>query len=227
MKLLVAAFVGLVVAKLAADFAAGGTIGQGPEQGGEADQSGTTALDLVNPLGEIEQTFNSWTTEANLMDSNTRAFLDMIATSEGTAKGDGYRICYGYKHTLQSFSDHPAITGEWMGERLPDSMCRGAGLNPGCVSTAAGRYQIIRPTWVTCKRALGLVDFSPESQDRAAIYLIRQRGALEDVQAGRVAVAIEKCRKEWASLPGAGYGQGERKLADLVAAFESSGGVLA
>lgn len=227
MRLVVASIVGLVVAKLAADWAAGGSYGQGPEEGGQVDQTGATAFDLVNPLGEIEQTFNTWTQEASLMDRNTRAFLDMISVSEGTNKGDSYRVCYGYRHTLQSFADHPAITGEWSGERLSDSMCRGAGLNPGCVSTAAGRYQIIRPTWVSCKRALGLVDFSPESQDRAAIYLIDKRGALADVKAGRVADAIEKCRKEWASLPGAGYGQGERQLSALVDAYENAGGVVA
>jgi lysozyme len=157
-----------------------------------------------------------------------QAFLSMIAVAEGTARApDPYAVCYAYRHTIQDFSDHPAVTGEWRGERLSDAMCRGANMAPGCVSTAAGRYQIIKPTWLSVKKALALPDFGAESQDAAAVYLIRRRGAMDAVEAGRVAEAVELCRKEWASLPGAGYGQGERKLADLQAAFERAGGVLA
>lgn len=157
---------------------------------------------------------------------NLRAFLDMIAFAEGTDRaGDPYRVCYGYRHTIRSLADHPAITGEWGGERLPDAMCAGAGLGPGCVSTAAGRYQIIRPTWRELKADLNLPDFGPASQDAAAVELIRRRGALNDVYAGRIAQAIDKVAKVWASLPGAGYAQPERKLSNLLAAYGSAGGI--
>lgn len=194
----------------------------------QAQEDGSTALDYLNPIGAIERQIDGINVERDMSESNVSAFLDLIAYAEGTAgRGDGYRICYGYRHTIKNLSDHPAITGEWKGEKLSDALCKGAGLKPGCVSTAAGRYQLIRPTWAACKRALGLSDFSPTSQDAAAVYLIRQRGAIEDVRAGRVAEAVEKCRREWASLPGAGYGQGERKLSQLVAAFQDAGGVLA
>lgn len=160
--------------------------------------------------------------------ANTAAFLAMIKQSEGTAaRGDPYRVCYAYAHTIQSFSDHPAITGEWRGEPLSAAMCAGAGLGPGCVSTAAGAFQIIKPTWVNLKKKLGLRDFSPESQDAAAIELLRQRGALAYVEQGRFAEAVNAARKEWASLTGAGYGQGERSLPWLQARFTDAGGVLA
>lgn len=157
--------------------------------------------------------------------ANVRAFLAMIEVAEGTGRGgrDPYRTCYGYRHTIQNLSEHPAVSGEWRGESL-------ASLGPqyaGKVSTAAGRYQIIRPTWVGVKRALDLPDFSPDSQDRAAVYLIKQRGALGAVQAGQFARAVELCRQEWASLPGAGYGQPERQLAELQAAYTQAGGTLA
>ena len=159
---------------------------------------------------------------------NVAAFLSMIAGSEGTDRAaDPYRVCFGYQHTIADLRDHPAITGEWKGEKLPDATCQGAGMRPGCVSTAAGRYQIIKPTWAACARALGLSDFTPASQDAAALYLIKQRGALDDVQAGRVADAIGKCRREWASLPGAGYGQPERRLTALLDTFTNAGGNLA
>lgn len=158
--------------------------------------------------------------------ANESAFLDLIAYAEGTAKQpDPYRVTFGYGYLVRSLADHPAITGEWTGKRLTDRQCAGAGFGPGCVSTAAGKYQIIKPTWLRAKRALMLPDFGPESQDRAALWLVQQDGALGDVHAGLVASAIDKCRLTWASLPGAGYdGQGERALPELLAVFEAGGG---
>lgn len=190
-----------------------------------ANGDGSTALDWVDPFGGIERRVDQYQTEQAMQDQNTPAFLSAIDYSEGTSRGgrDPYRTCYGYAHTIKSFADHPAVTGEWRGEKL-DSL--GAAY-VGKVSTAAGRYQLIKPTWLDCKRALSLPDFSPDSQDRAAVYLIKRAGALDDVQAGRFDDAVAKCRTIWASLPGAGYGQPERTLAALRDAFTSSGGNLA
>ncbi|MCY1296782.1 hypothetical protein D9M68_801160 [compost metagenome] len=56
---------------------------------------------------------------------------------------------------------------------------------------------------------------------------IRERRALDDIKAGRIPEAIEKCRNIWASLPGAGYGQREHQLEDLLAHYVAAGGVLA
>lgn len=159
---------------------------------------------------------------------NQAAFLSLIQWSEGTAQHpDPYRVCFGACHLIADLSDHPAITGEWHGERLPDDMCRKAGFGPGCVSTAAGAYQLIKPTWRGIRERLRLPDFGPESQDRAALYLIGNCGALEDVYAGRVQIAIAKCAREWASLPGNSAGQPQRRKDDLVAVFERHGGSLA
>ena len=152
------------------------------------------------------------------------AFLSMIAKAEGTDRAaDPYRVCYGYRHTVSDMTDHPAITGEWQGESI-------ASLGPqyvGKISTAAGRYQIIKPTWQACKTALGLVDFSPRSQDLAATYLVKKRGAFDDVQTGNIVDAIAKCRNEWASLPGGDAGQPQRRLEALLEAFTDAGGYLA
>jgi lysozyme len=93
-------------------------------------------------------------------------------------------------------------------------------------TSAAGRYQFLVKTWDELKDKLNLVDFSPASQDAAAIELIRQRGALNDVKAGRIQSAIAKCAPIWASLPGAGYNQPERKLSSLLTAFNNSGGTV-
>jgi muramidase (phage lysozyme) len=170
------------------------------------------------------------------VNDNLRAFLNMIAFAEGTAKApDPYRVTYSYAYTVRDLAFHPAeLRGaataqwrEWGGERLPDAMCRGAGRSPGCVSTAAGKYQMILPTWHGCKLALRLPDFGPASQDAAAVHLITRRGALLDVTNGRLVAAIKKVRSEWASMPGAGVAQPERNLAALTQAFVAAGGNLA
>jgi muramidase (phage lysozyme) len=219
---------GVIAASAAALFVAARYAADAAAKTASESGDGATVLDYANPFGAIERQVDSYQASQAMQDANVIAFLSMIAYSEGTDRAaDPYRVTYGYRYTIKSLSDHPAVTGEWRGERLPDAVCSAAGYGPGCVSTAAGRYQLIRPTWLACKRALGLQDFSPDSQDAAAVYLIRQRGALDHVKAGRIGEAVAACRQEWASLPGAGYGQPERRLAGLVDAFRGAGGVLA
>jgi muramidase (phage lysozyme) len=93
--------------------------------------------------------------------------------------------------------------------------------------TAAGRYQILARNFDFYKKQLGLKDFSKSAQDAIAIQLIKECGALKDIEAGRIESAIKKCSSRWASFPGAGYGQRENKMANLVLSFKNSGGVLA
>lgn len=144
---------------------------------------------------------------------NLRAFLDMIAFAEGTSGPNGYRTLFG-GGLFDSFADHPnqLITRKLGGRPI--------------TSTAAGRYQFLRRTWVTLQDRLNLPDFGPASQDAAAVELIRERGALNDVYAGRLGVAVGKVRKIWASLPGAGYEQPEKSLNALAGAYTQAGGAL-
>ncbi|HEV8283824.1 MAG TPA: glycoside hydrolase family 104 protein [Chitinophagaceae bacterium] len=141
---------------------------------------------------------------------NLKAFLIMIQYSEGTYGKDAYRKLYG-GGVFNDFSKHPdtPIT------------------KYGITSTAAGAYQILFRTWQELQQKLRLPDFSPESQDKAAIELIKRRRALDDVMAGRFAQAIIKCRKEWASLPGAGYNQTEKDPKALAAVYKLAGGNIA
>lgn len=81
--------------------------------------------------------------------------------------------------------------------------------------------------WGHYRAALKLPDFGPVSQDKWAIQLIRERGALADINAGRIESALKKCRNIWASLPGAGYGQPEHKLETLLKKYVNYGGALA
>lgn len=150
----------------------------------------------------------------SINDTNARAFLDMIAFAEGTSGPDGYRTLFG-GGLFDSYADHPRKVFTFTNSR-------GQTLK----TSAAGRYQFLARTWDSLKTKLGLQDFGPTSQDIAALELVRQRGALGDVKAGRITAAIGKCAPVWASLPGAGYAQPERKQADLIAAYQSAGGQL-
>jgi muramidase (phage lysozyme) len=145
---------------------------------------------------------------------NLQAFLDMIAVSEGTTRygnAHGYDVLVGGT-LFVGYADHPRKLVK---------------LQPGLSSTAAGRYQILARYFDAYKRSLMLPDFSPASQDAIAIQMIREQGAILDVEAGRFAIAVHKCKNIWASLPGAGYGQHENTLAELQDAYTKHGGVLA
>jgi lysozyme len=141
---------------------------------------------------------------------NVQAFLAMIRVGEGTSDSNGYRRIFGGR-LFDSFADHPRI-------KVTAS---------GYTSTAAGAYQFLAKTWDACRNALGLADFSPASQDVAAVYLIKGRGALADVINGRFEAAIAKCAKEWASLPGSPYGQPTQSLAGALAIIQNKGGAFA
>lgn len=198
--------------------------GEGDYLGGfSAAQILDTGETIVNQLTERAADVADDTASRNIS-----AFLMVLQQAEGTAgRGDAYRVCYGYSHTISDLSDHPAVTGEWRGQVLSDTMCSLAGFGPGCVSSAAGAYQIIKGTWLRLRNALDLPDFSAASQDAAAVELIRRRGALEDVKAGRFADAVTKCRNEWASLPGNYAKQGQRSMGTLSEWFNNAGGTFA
>lgn len=145
---------------------------------------------------------------------NLRAFLDLIAWSEGTYnRGEnGYNVIVGGT-LFTTYADHPRqlIT-------LP---------RLGIKSTAAGRYQLLSRYYDAYKKQLGLPDFSPLSQDKIAIQQIKEQRALDDILLGRIPQAIEKCSNIWASFPGAGYGQHEHCLGSLLEQYQKLGGTLA
>jgi muramidase (phage lysozyme) len=145
-----------------------------------------------------------------------KAFLDMLAWSEGTdkpgqpTKNHGYDVIVGGE-LFSDFSDHP--------RKLVT-------LNPKLKSTAAGRYQLLSRWWDAYRKQRGLKDFSPASQDAVALQQIKERRALELIDAGDIRQAIDRCSNIWASLPGAGYGQFEHKADNLIAKFKEAGGTV-
>lgn len=146
---------------------------------------------------------------------NVIAFLDMIAHAEGVERFSshgGYDVLVGGK-TFTGYTEHPRKL-VW----LPKYRIN---------STAAGRYQFLWKTWNSLRNRLRLPDFGPASQDRAAIELLRETGALADIKKGWISSAIRKSRKIWASLPDAGYGQREVPLEALLAVYQKAGGQIA
>lgn len=170
------------------------------------DAGGELGVDLYPLDDDVQQG------EAMDGDKNLAAFLAMIREAEGTAGPMGYHMLVG-GGVFDSFADHP--------RKLVSITSRGRVIR----STAAGAYQILARTWDGVRA--GLPDFSPESQDEAAKRLIARRGAMPDVRAGRLSEALRKCAPEWASLPGAPYGQPTITVADAAAIYGDNGGEFA
>ncbi|CAJ0546450.1 Ff.00g115130.m01.CDS01, partial [Fusarium sp. VM40] len=140
------------------------------------------------------------------INNQRKAFLDMLAWSEGTDNGrqktrnHGYDVIVGGE-LFTDYSDHP--------RKLVT-------LNPKLKSTGAGRYQLLSRWWDAYRKQLGLKDFSPKSQDAVALQQIKERGALPMIDRGDIRQAIDRCSNIWASLPGAGYGQVTAIISALV-----------
>lgn len=138
-----------------------------------------------------------------------RALLNTIRYAEGTwlgGSGEGYRVLYGGGR-FAGFAHHPEIE-----------------VRRRYVSAAAGAYQFLPSTWKAAARELGLPDFGPQSQDQAALHLVRKRGALQRFdREGLSESVLARLAHEWASLPslsgGSVYGQPVRSTRELQAFF--------
>ncbi|WP_429419965.1 glycoside hydrolase family 24 protein [Pseudomonas plecoglossicida] len=153
-------------------------------------------------------------TAADAGGANVLAFLDMLAWSEGTstikASDDGYNVLVGGQ-LFAGYDNHPRVLVPLPRYKIS--------------STAAGRYQFLARTWDAIVKNYGFKGrFIPEAQDLAAIKLLTECGALPLIKAGRIQEAIAKAAPIWASLPGAGYGQREHKLAALLGIYETERG---
>lgn len=115
-----------------------------------------------------------------------RGMLNTIRYAEGTAGEEGYNTRVGGG----KFSDLSKKPGKKVYIKSINDY-----------SSAEGAYQFLDNTYHAVAKDLGLTDFSPESQDLAAVELIKRRGALNDVLSGNFEIAVNKLSPEWASLP--------------------------
>jgi muramidase (phage lysozyme) len=160
-------------------------------------------------------------TAAQAGGQNRVAFLDMLASSEGTAtdpatQDDGYDVLVTGINGPARFASYATFPGVLVTVN-----------HAGLKSTAAGRYQLLERYWLAYSQSLHLPDFSPISQDLIALQQIRERAALPFIDAGNFAKAVALCSNIWASLPGNNYAQHQNTLTDLEAAYVAAGGVLA
>lgn len=221
-------FVGVVVAGVAA-LAYWSANGGGDEQADAPDDGSTGwtdelsgAVAAVNPFAMMN--LNSAAQDAS--DANVQAWLATLRHTEGTDRqANPYAVVYGYAFTVSDFSMHPADPRRGANRWGGGAITRGA--YAGKTSTAAGAYQFNWPTWSDAVRALGLPDFSPASQDAAAVWLTDKCGALDAVKAGDMASACAAASSRWASLPGSTAGQGGSALEAVEDTFTDAGGTLA
>ena len=149
------------------------------------------------------------------INNQRKAFLDMLAWSEGTDNGrqktrnHGYDVIVGGKLllitpiTLANRRAKPK-TGN---QQAPDA----TSFFPlvGCLPQAAWPERLLS-----------------EKSGRCGVRQIKERGALPMIDRGDIRQAIDRCSNIWASLPGAGYGQFEHKADSLIAKFKEAGGTV-
>jgi muramidase (phage lysozyme) len=163
------------------------------------------------------------------MDACLKAFLDLVAWSEGTStnpltQNDGYDVIVtglaGHtnprinqpeigREIFSNYLDHPFAAG-----RTPKLI----GLTPiQLFSDASGRYQIMLKWWRPYKAMLKLTDFSPASQDAYALRQMKEHGVtLTSLTANPIEHSISACSNIWASFPGNDYKQHSHSMEALV-----------
>jgi muramidase (phage lysozyme) len=154
---------------------------------------------------------------ALLRHPNMQAFLAAIALAEGGGYDFRYGAVRGRRNDPWRFSDYATHPGAGRGGKV----------------TAAGMYQITRPTWREMGARMGLTDFSPATQDLAAVEILRTIGADADILRGDLAAALDKASRRWSSLPrGAGLAgryppQPSVDFDTFAAHYRTAGGALA
>lgn len=154
-------------------------------------------LENIGHLGANES--RSPDDRGNGLPLEARAFLDTLA---GPESGGDYNVIYRGDQ-FNSYDAHPKV---WV--KIPN------GPQKGKYSSAAGKYQFIKPTWDKASGLAGVEDFSPASQDRAAWALAQEtyrtstgRDLLADLKSGdqEIMSGIPRAlSSEWDSLPGGG-----------------------
>jgi muramidase (phage lysozyme) len=121
----------------------------------------------------------------HLAHPNVAAFLKAIAAAEGGGYDFKYGALKGRSNDRWRFTDTSTHPGPGIDGK----------------STAAGMYQITRPTWQHHGAKLGLRDFSPRTQDLIAVEILRSLGVIEAVKEGRIVEVMPKVARIWAALP--------------------------
>jgi muramidase (phage lysozyme) len=154
-------------------------------------------------MANLHQDYVLAHTATQALPPQIKAFLDIVAAAESGPYS--YACQFGTEVPITNFTKHPNKVGA---ARLKDGKVYR--------STAAGRYQYLDEQWVGMAKRLHLKDFSPESQDKAAVATITDVGADKLIMKGKIAEAMNMTRNVWASLPGSNLGQPTRQVSHMV-----------
>jgi muramidase (phage lysozyme) len=149
-----------------------------------------------------------------LKNTNVYALLRVIREGETDQTPRAYKKLVGDPpgvYSIKSLKDHPRRVVHI--DRLQ------------LFSSAAGAYQFLTRTWDEMVEQYGFENFGPQCQDEAAIALFARRKALDAAIGGALALWLEKCSYEWASLPPGRYGQGELTIERVVQVYKEWGGI--
>jgi muramidase (phage lysozyme) len=181
--------------------------GQGEQSGGNSDHPATNALRQPRrnrSPNMRRRTANLNDVKRDLADPKVQALVDLIGNRE---TGGHFNVIVGGTK-FSDFSRHPNV------------------LVNKYNSTAAGAYQFNAGTWKDVSSALGLTDFTPQSQRYGAVYLLRRLGAIQKLQNGDVEGAILAAGKRWDSLPkdvnGKSLSGAKHPLKPIVDAYRTS-----
>lgn len=170
------------------------------------DVTNDMAIEQIDKMNNGAYTQDEWNyitsrkttdTGMDVKEIRMRAFMTTIRQAEHGNKPDGEPLGYDVNFgggTFDDFSTHPnnAVT-KW-----------------GRTSTAAGAYQILHGRWKSVGGRLGIKDFTPRSQDRIAIQLMkdlerwnptRATGLMENIVSGETRKAALQLNATWTSLP--------------------------
>ena len=149
------------------------------------------------------------------INNQRKAFLDMLAWSEGTDNGrqktrnHGYDVIVGGE-LFTDYSDHP--------RKLVT-------LNPKLKSTGAGRYQLLSLLVGCLPQAAWPERLLSEKSGRCGIAADHGSGALPMIDRGDIRQAIDRCSNIWASRRALVIGF-EHKADSLIAKFKEVGGTV-
>lgn len=166
------------------------------------------------------------TIEQLRQDPRVRVMLDLL----GRAESSDYNTLVGYpvgpnhpppKRVITDFSKHPRVPTASTKEHGP--------------SAAAGKFQIVPRTWdgqvkKLTKNGVEIKGFYPPDQEKVAISILNDIGALDAVLKGNYKQAVKRSARIWMSLPGTHMPQGrgphdEKWIANQLADIKKTYGV--
>jgi muramidase (phage lysozyme) len=159
---------------------------------GKSSGSQKAPSDSVQPISDED-----------LKHPNVQKALQYVNAYEGKPKANQ---AYGYKE-FNDLSRHPNMPIKFN--------------DKGDITTAAGTYQITAPAWEEQAKKQGLTDFSPQNQDKAAVGIMRDIGALDAFVQGDFDKGKKLLGLKWASIPGSTIGKSTGQIPKENSQYES------